>query len=141
MSRRARPQPQRYAVALNHPSLQEGPVGGAAVADLSREIVRLHARLYGRGPTKARSYLHGDYAACVLEEIFTADERALIEAGSGEQVRATRTRLQAAVRQEFTETAERITGRTVRVYLNQVDVDAGLALEFFILAEPPPSTA
>ncbi len=122
---------------MDRPDLPESPArGGAVVADLSREIVKLHARLYGRGPTKARSYLHSDYAVCVLEEIFTTAERTLIEAGSGEHVRDTRKRLQETVRQEFIDTVERITGRTVRVYLSQVDVEASLALEFFIFTEP-----
>jgi uncharacterized protein YbcI len=34
---------------------------------------------------------------------------------------------------------ERITGRSVRVFLSQVDVEANLALEFFIFAEPESS--
>ena len=105
------------------------------MSQLSREIVQLHARLYGRGPTKARSYLHGDYAICVLEEVFTTAERTLIQTGSGEHVRDTRTKFQDAVKAEFIEVVERITGRSVRVVLSQIDVDANLALEFFIFAE------
>ncbi len=105
------------------------------MSQLSREIVQLHARLYGRGPTKARSFLHGDYAVCILEEVFTTAERTLIQAGSGEHVRATRTKFQDAVKAEFTEVVEEITGRSVRVALSQIDVDANLALEFFIFAE------
>ncbi len=97
--------------------------------------MQLHARLYGRGPTKARSYLHGDYAVCVLEEVFTTAERTLIGAGSGEHVRDTREKFQDAVKAEFIEVVERITGRTVRVFLSQVDIEANLALEFFIFAD------
>ena len=121
---------------MDRPDPPESLARGAIVADLSREIVRLHARLYGRGPTKARSYVQGEYAVCVLEDIFTTAERTLIEAGSGDHVRDTRKRLQETVRQEFVETVGRITGRAVRVYLSQVDVGASLALEFFIFAEP-----
>jgi uncharacterized protein YbcI len=95
----------------------------------------LHARLYGRGPTKARSYLHSDYAVCVLEEIFTTAERTLITAGSGDHVSETRKKFQEAVKDEFVDVVERITGRTVRVFLSQVDIDANLALEFFIFAD------
>jgi len=98
--------------------------------------VQLHARLYGRGPTKARSYLHGDYAVCILEEVFTTAERTLIVAGSGDHVSDTRKKFQEAVKEEFIEVVERITERTVRVFLSQVDVDANLALEFFLFAEP-----
>lgn len=114
---------------------QDSPARGALVSQLSREIVQLHARLYGRGPTKARSYLHGDYAVCILEEIFTTAERTLIDAGSAEHVRDTRRKFQDAVKEEFVTVVERITGRTVRVFLSQVDVEANLALEFFIFAD------
>jgi uncharacterized protein YbcI len=98
--------------------------------------VQLHARLYGRGPTKARSYLHNDYAVCILEEVFTTAERTLIEAGSGDHVSDTRKKFQDAVKDEFVEVVERVTGRSVRVFLSQVDVEANLALEFFIFNEP-----
>src|SRR4051812_22159454 len=54
---------------------------GQIASQISREIVRLHARLYGRGPTKARTYLQPDYAMCVLEDIFTVGEKTLAESG------------------------------------------------------------
>lgn len=120
---------------MDRPDLPDSPARGALVSQLSREIVQLHARLYGRGPTKARSYLQGDYAVCVLEEVFTTAERTLITVGSGEHVSETRSKFQAAVKEEFIEVVERITGRTVRVFLSQVDIDANLALEFFIFAD------
>lgn len=122
---------------MDRPDPQESPAArGALVSQLSREIVQLHARLYGRGPTKARSYLQADYAVCVLEEIFTTAERTLIDAGSSEHVSETRRRFQEAVKDEFIAVVERITGRSVRVFLSQVDVEANLALEFFVFADP-----
>lgn len=117
---------------MDRQDLPDTPVRGALVSQLSREIVQLHARLYGRGPTKARSYLHNDYVVCVLEEVFTTAERTLIVAGSGDHVRDTRKKFQDAVEEEFVEVVERVTGRTVRVFLSQVDIEANLALEFFI---------
>jgi uncharacterized protein YbcI len=121
---------------LDRPNPPESPASGALVSQLSREIVQLHARLYGRGPTKARSYLQDDYAVCILEEIFTTAERTLIGAGSSEHVRETRKKFQEAVKDEFIAVVEQITGRSVRVFLSQVDIDANLALEFFIFNEP-----
>lgn len=121
---------------MDRPDLPDSPARGALVSQLSREIVQLHARLYGRGPTKARSYLHSDYAVCILEEVFTTAERTLIVAGSGDHVSDTRKKFQDAVKDEFIGVVERITKRTVRVFLSQVDVGANLALEFFIFAEP-----
>ncbi len=121
---------------MDRPDPQESPAArGALVSQLSREIVQLHARLYGRGPTKARSYLQNDYAICILEEIFTTAERTLIGAGSSEHVRETRKKFQEAVKEEFIEVVERVTGRNVKVFLSQVDIDANLALEFFVFAE------
>lgn len=112
--------------------LTDSAARGTLASELSREIVRLHARAYGRGPTKARSYLHDDYAICVLEEIFTVAERTLIDTGAGERVRETRQKFTDAVSEEFVEIAERTTGRRVLVFLNQVDVDADLAIEVFL---------
>lgn len=121
---------------MDRPEPQESPAArGALVSQLSREIVQLHARLYGRGPTKARSYLQADYAVCILEEIFTTAERTLIDAGSSEHVSETRRKFQNAVKGEFIAVVERITGRTVRVFLSQVNVEANLAIEFFVFGE------
>lgn len=126
---------------MDRPEPQESPAArGALISQLSREIVQLHARLYGRGPTKARSYLQRDYAVCILEEIFTTAERTLIDAGSGEHVSETRRKFQEAVKGEFIAVVEGITGRTVRVFLSQVDVDANLALEFFVFSEREATT-
>jgi uncharacterized protein YbcI len=119
-------------VFLSSSELPESPARGALVSQLSREIVQLHARLYGRGPTKARSYLQNDFALCILEEIFTTAERTLISAGAADHVSDTRKKFQEAVRDEFVEIVERITGRKVRVFLSQVDPDANLALEAFL---------
>jgi uncharacterized protein YbcI len=114
---------------------------GALVSQLSREIVQLHARLYGRGPTKARSYLHSDYAACVLEEIFTTAERTLIDAGSADHVQDTRKKFQDAVEDEFVGIVERITGRRVGTFLSQVDIGSNLALEFFLFKDEDDGSA
>jgi uncharacterized protein YbcI len=108
---------------------------GTLVSQLSREIVQLHARLYGRGPTKARSYLQSDYVLCILEEVFTTAERTLIAAGSADHVQDTRKRFQEAVKDEFIEIVERITGRRIKAFLSQVDVHSNLTLEFFLFAE------
>lgn len=122
---------------MDRPNPPESPAAqGALVSQLSREIVQLHARLYGRGPTKARSYLQSDYAVCILEEIFTTAERTLIGAGAGDHVSETRKKFQEAVKKEFIDVVERITGRSVRVFLSQVDIEANLAIEFFIFTDP-----
>jgi uncharacterized protein YbcI len=107
---------------------------GQLAAQISREIVQLHARLYGRGPTKARTYLERDYVMCVLEEVFTVAERTLIRAGNADQVMATRQAFQDAMQGEFTELVESATGRHVRAFISQVHIGAGLAVEIFLFS-------
>jgi uncharacterized protein YbcI len=126
---------RRSRISLEHPGTSDSAPRGAVVSQLSREIVQLHARLYGRGPTKARSYIHADYAVCILEEIFTTAERTLIDAGSREHVMETRAKFQDAVSEQFIEIVEGATGRKVRVFSSQVDIDANMAVEFFVFQE------
>jgi uncharacterized protein YbcI len=101
---------------------------------ISREIVRLHARLYGRGPTKAKTYVHAEYVLCALEDIFTPSESTLIEADKEGLVRETRTAFQDATRDEFVAVVERATGRPVRAFHSQIDPMSNTATEVFLLA-------
>jgi uncharacterized protein YbcI len=43
-------------------------------AMISKEIVRLQAEYYGKGPTKAKTYIVDDLVVVVLEESFTRAE-------------------------------------------------------------------
>jgi uncharacterized protein YbcI len=128
-----------HAGAVVKTSLGSGttafPERGQLAAQISREVVQLHARLYGRGPTKARTYVERDYVMCVLEEVFTVAEKTLIRAGNGEQVTATRIAFQDAMQSEFVGLVEEATNRRVRAFVSQVHIDAGLAVEIFLLSE------
>ena len=101
-------------------------------AELSREIVRLHARQFGRGPTKAKSFVYDDFALCVLEDVLTRGEKTLVAAGKTEQVNATRRAFQEVLHDEFVAIAEKTTGRKVRAFLSQIDVDREVAAELFV---------
>ena len=54
---------------------------GEMRATISREIVRLQAEYYGKGPTKAKTYIFEDLVVVVLEESFTRAEKTLAERG------------------------------------------------------------
>lgn len=101
-------------------------------SEISRSIVQLHAELYGRGPTKAKTYMDPDYALCVLEEVFNPGEHTLIEHGNPEQVSDTRAAFQDAVSDRFVAMVERVTGRKVRAFISQVHTDANVAAELFL---------
>lgn len=107
---------------------------GSIVAEISREVVRVHAQYYGRGPTKARAIWRHDVVTVILEEIFTRAEAMLVEAGHFEQVRSHRQAFQDQVAPLFCNLVEQATGRPVRAFLSQVSED-GIASEVFVLGD------
>ena len=114
---------------------------GIVAATISRRIVQLHAKLYGRGPTKAKTYLEPDYALCVLEQVFTPAEETLIAAGHGDQVKGPRHAFQLAVADQFTEIVETESGREVTAFVSQVSLERNLSIELFLFHGLPGTAA
>jgi uncharacterized protein YbcI len=106
--------------------------GGSVVAAISREIVGVHSRFYGRGPTKAKTIWRDEIIVCVLEEIFTKAEQLLVDAGRFEEVRSHRIAFQDEVEPLFRTAIESITSRRVKSFLSQISKD-GVASEVFVL--------
>jgi uncharacterized protein YbcI len=106
---------------------------GTMAADISNGLVRLHKRYYGKGPTKAKTYLVDDSVFCVLKEGFTTVEKTLIEDGQPDAVRNIRRSFQAAMREQFRSVVEGATGRGVIAYMSQVHTDPDVSLEVFLL--------
>jgi len=120
---------------LEPPDLPSRAETGAIASQISRDIVRLHANLYGRGPTKAKTHLTEEYAMCILEEVFTPAEKTLIRAGNHEQVKATRDAFQDAVEPDFREVVEAATGRQIRAFVSVVNVSIDAAFEIFLFED------
>src|SRR5215212_5322403 len=108
-------------------------VDGALRARISNEMVRLHSEYYGRGPTKAKVYADGDLIAVVLEETFTAAEKTLIARGEAEGIQDIRRRFQRAMAGQFTSVIEQATGREVRSFLSETDLENDISMEIFLL--------
>jgi len=108
---------------------------GHQASEISREIVQLHARLYGRGPTRAKTYIQGEYALTILEEVFTHAEETLVRAGKADHVQSTRAEFQDIVEDEFISVVEAATGRTVRAFISQIHVGHGVVVEVFLFAD------
>jgi uncharacterized protein YbcI len=106
---------------------------GQLAAAISNAIVGIHSKHYGKGPTKAKTYLIDDMVVCVMQDVFTTVERTLIEAGKGELVREVRTTFQYSMRDEYKNAISDIVGREARSFMSQVDCDADMAIEFFLL--------
>ena len=108
---------------------------GQLAAAISNAIVGIHSKHYGKGPTKAKTYLIDDMVVCVMQDVFTTVEHTLIEAGKGELVREVRTTFQYSLRHEFIDAVHEIAGRKPRSFMSQIDCDADMAIEFFLLED------
>jgi uncharacterized protein YbcI len=106
---------------------------GQLAAAISNAVVGIHSKHYGKGPTKAKTYLIDDTIVCVMQDVFTTVERTLIEAGKGELVREVRTTFQYSLRDDFIDAVAAIVGRRPRAFMSQVDCNADMAIEFFLL--------
>jgi uncharacterized protein YbcI len=106
---------------------------GAVRARISNEMVRLHTEYYGRGPTRAKVYVDGDLVAVVLEDTFTPAEKTLIARGESEGIQDIRRRFQRAMADQFRSIVEQATGREVRSFLSETDLDNDISVELFLL--------
>lgn len=104
-------------------------------AQISSEIVRLQAEYYGRGPTRARTYIVEDVVVVVLEETFTRAERTLMERGERDAIQHIRRRFQQHMAESFISVVEQATGRKVRVFLSDTHVEEDVSVETFLLAD------
>lgn len=96
-------------------------------------MVRLLAEYTGRGPTHARTTIHGDLIAVVLHDTLTKGERKLVAAGNGHAVLDMRRRIQGAMRDEAIAMVEQVTGRRVEAFMSDNHIDPDLAIESFVL--------
>jgi uncharacterized protein YbcI len=98
-------------------------------------LVKLHSEYYGRGPTKARVHSDGDFLAVVLEETFTPAEKTLVARGEADGVQEIRRRFQRVMGEQFSAIVEQATGRKVRAFLSETNLEADVAVEIFLLAD------
>jgi uncharacterized protein YbcI len=108
---------------------------GEVRAAISKEIVRLQAEYYGKGPTRAKTYIVEDLVVVVLEESFTRAEKTLAERGEKDAIEHIRRRFQQQMADDFTSVVEQATGRKVRAFLSETNVDLDVSIETFLLAE------
>jgi uncharacterized protein YbcI len=104
-------------------------------ATIGNEIVRLQAEYYGKGPTRAKTYIVEDLVVVVLEESFTRAEKTLAQRGEREAIEHIRRRFQQQMADEFTSVVEQATGRKVRTFLSETNIDQDVSVETFLLAD------
>jgi uncharacterized protein YbcI len=108
---------------------------GEMRATISNEIVRLQAEYYGKGPTRAKTYIVEDLVVVVLEESFTRAEKTLAERGERDAIEHIRRRFQQQMAEDFTSVVEQATGRKVRVFVSETNIDHDVSVETFLLAD------
>ncbi|MEA2427690.1 MAG: hypothetical protein QOF37_1318 [Thermoleophilaceae bacterium] len=107
---------------------------GDVLLAISNAIVRLYKECFGRGPTKAKTYHHGDVITCVLRGGLTKAEHTLIASGHEASVHNQRHMLQQAVRERFVASVEELTGRRVVGFMSGTQLDPDMSCEVFVLA-------
>ena len=107
------------------------------LADISNAMVGLKKEFYGKGPTKAKTYINDNYVLCVLQGGLTRNEETLIAAGQEMLVREYRLRFQEAMADATTEAVERLSGCNVLGYHSQIVFNPEYAFEIFVLDRPP----
>src|SRR3954462_1165912 len=108
---------------------------GEMRAIISNEIVRLQAEYYGKGPTRAKTYIVDDLVVVVLEESFKRAEKTLADRGEREAIEQIRRRFQQHMAYSFIGIVEQATGRRVRAFLSETDIDQDVSVETFLLAD------
>jgi uncharacterized protein YbcI len=101
---------------------------------ISDGIASLLKEFYGRGPTRAKSYLQDDLVVVVMRGGFSRVEQTLLDGGRGHAVIQQRMEFQELMRELFTGVVERATGRTVIGFMSGNQQDHDLMCEVFVLA-------
>jgi uncharacterized protein YbcI len=110
---------------------------GEVLAEISTELVQLYHRLYGKGPSKAKSYLVDDTIVCLLRGGLTTIEQTLVdEEKDANAVHRLHRALGTAMEEPAKAIVSKATGRKVIARISQVQPDVNLVAEVFVL-EPP----
>lgn len=109
---------------------------GEQLAAITREMVRIKSKHFGRGATEGKSYQCDDFLFCVLKGGMTVAERDLLDHGDAGLVRQVRLRFQENNQSNFEGAVERISGRRVLAYQSQcVLFDPDYTIEIFVLGD------
>ena len=106
------------------------------LATISTRIVGLLREHYGRGPSRAKTYVMDDCIVCVLRNGFTAHERTIVDSGESERVIVMRQDFQRLMERQYREAIETITGRHVVAFLSQAHLEPDITMEIFFLDRP-----
>jgi uncharacterized protein YbcI len=109
---------------------------GELLKDVSNALVRIHKKVYGKGPTKVSSHLvRDDLLVCILEGGTLPSEHTLIAGGHTDTAVATRHHVRAVAGDDFVAAVEGVIGRRVVSFMATNDPHADLELNVFVLGD------
>jgi uncharacterized protein YbcI len=108
--------------------------GMSVDVQIAEAMAGLHAEFYGHPPGSSRAIVAEDVVVVVMEQTFTRAERTMIERGEVEEIQNIRRRFQRVMAEDFHSVVENATGRDVRSFVSDTDVNEGLSIEIFLLA-------
>jgi uncharacterized protein YbcI len=101
--------------------------------EIVRQIGALHGEYYGNEPGSVDIHIAPDAVIVVMEESFTPAEMTLIDRGEAAEVQAIRRRFQQVMADRFISIVEQGTGRKVRTFISDTDLEQQIAVEVFLL--------
>lgn len=121
-------------------SLPNGVGHGQAGAAISRELITLQKRYFGRGPVSVRTHVLDDSVVVLFHGGSMAHEQALVEAGRSDLVMEVRDAINDAIRVHYVAVIERVLGRKVVGFMagNQHEPDLGCHVYVLAQSGKPP---
>lgn len=110
--------------------------GGELLSAISTRFVKLLRENYGRGPTRAKTYVLDDLVVCVLRNGFTAMEQTMVDSGQSGRVVEMRHEFQNMMAQRYKDAIEELTGAKVTAFLSQAHVEPDITIEVFLVDQP-----
>ena len=117
------------------PAKQEG---GALLALISDEFVRIQKQYWGLGPVKAKSYMMDDLLLIVMRGGLTRAEQTMLDFDEEDLVRNFRQRFENKMTERLTGKIEDLTGRKVLTYQSQILFGPDIVAELFVFDRAAP---
>jgi len=118
--------------AESHPAELRSVDDRAAIA---RDLVHLLKDQLGRGPTKAKVYLHEECAVVLMREGHTRREETMLHAGERRNVAQGRVDFSEILREEMIAVIERHTNRRVIGFMSSSQQEPSLLSFVFVFAD------
>lgn len=100
---------------------------------ISSEISRIYKARYGRGPEKITVHLHDEAVICLLRDVNTTAQAALVDVGRVAVAQAVHGELQMSMADEMTAAVEAATGRRVSGYVPGFNAEISATTDVFLL--------